>query len=179
MAARIVRTVVTADQDDFTTFASARWPALVRSGVVLGCSFEEAHDLAQTTLLRCFAAWRKVQAADDRDAYVYRVLLNCHRDSRRRRWWGERPTDAPPVPEPGADASERIADLDAVRRALADLSLDHRRVVVLRHLAQLSEQQTADVLGIAPGTVKSRLSRALAQLATNDHLQDLREGPPS
>lgn len=168
---------MTSDQDDFTAFASARWPALVRSGVVLGCNLEEAHDLAQTTLLRCYTGWRRVRAADDRDAYVYRILLNCHRDSRRRRWWGERPMDSPPEPEPGADGTERIARVDAVRRALADLSLDHRQVVVLRHLAQLSEQRTADLLGIAPGTVKSRLSRALAQLATNDHLQDLREGP--
>ena len=168
---------MTADHDDFEAFASARWPALVRSGVVLGCSLEEAHDLAQTTLLRCFTGWRRIRAADDRDAYVYRILLNCHRDSRRRRWWGEQPTETPPEPEATPDSGARLASVDAVRRALADLPLIHRQVVVLRHLAQLSEQQTADLLGVAPGTVKSRLSRALAQLATNDHLQDLREGP--
>ncbi|MEJ7795383.1 MAG: SigE family RNA polymerase sigma factor [Nocardioides sp.] len=168
---------MTADHDDFESFASARWPVLVRSGVILGCSLDEAHDLAQTTLLRCFTGWRRVREADDRDAYVYRVLLNCHRDSRRRRWWGEQPTETPPEPEAAPDNGARVASVDAVRRALADLPLIQRQVVVLRHLAQLSEQQTADLLGVAPGTVKSRLSRALAQLATNDHLQDLREGP--
>ena len=59
------------DQDgDFSDYASARWGRLVRSAVFLGCNLEEAHDLVQTTLLRCYIAWRKVEKAHDRDAYV-------------------------------------------------------------------------------------------------------------
>jgi len=52
----------------------------------------------------------------------------------------------------------------------------NREVVVPRYYGNLSEHETAEVLGIAPGTVKSRLSRALAQLASNSHLSDLTEG---
>jgi RNA polymerase sigma-70 factor (sigma-E family) len=159
---------------DYSAFASARWSSLVRSAVFLGCSLDEAHDLAQTTLLRCYIGWRKVQRADDRDAYVYTILLNCHRDSRRRRWWGEQPTAEPPDLPTDADPADVVAVTDAVHRALADLSKVNREVVVLRFYAHLSEQQTAEVLGIAPGTVKSRVSRALAQLASNAHLT---EGP--
>lgn len=77
---------------DFSGYVSARWSTLVRSAVLLGCTVDEAHDLTQTTLLRCYTAWSKVCKADDRDAYVYWVLLNSYRDSRRRRWWGEQPT---------------------------------------------------------------------------------------
>jgi len=116
-----------------------------------------------------------VEKTDNRDAYVYRVLLNCHRDSRRRRWWGERPSDDPGE-RPTADSTEQIAIADAVERALGDLSQVNREVVVLRYYGQLGEQETADVLGIPPGTVKSRLSRALAQLAGNPHRTDLAEG---
>jgi RNA polymerase sigma-70 factor (sigma-E family) len=163
---------------DFSAYASARWGRLVRSAVFLGCSLDEAHDLVQATLLRCYTAWRKVQKADNRDAYVYRILLNCHRDSRRRRWWGERPTDTPPDWATGVDPADAVAVTDAVHRALGDLSTVNREVVVLRYYAHLSEQQTADVLGIAAGTVKSRLSRALTQLAANAHLADLAEGTP-
>lgn len=65
---------------------------------------------------------------------------------------------------------------DAVHRALRELSPSHREVVVLRFYAQMSEAQTAQFLGIAPGTVKSRHARALARLATNRHLADLSEG---
>lgn len=165
------------DDGYFSAYAAARWGDLVRSAVVLGCTVEDAHDLAQTTLVRCYLSWGKVSKADDRDAYVYRILLNCHRDSRRRRWWGERPTSVLPerhVP----DSTPQVDVTDAIRRALSDLSHEHREVVVLRHLAQLSEQQTADILRVAPGTVKSRLSRALAQLAGNSHIADLAEGRP-
>lgn len=166
--------------DDFSAYAAARWATLVRSSVFLGCTLEEAHDLVQTTLLRCYTAWRRVQRADDRDAYVYRILLNCHRDSRRRRWWGERPTDIlPDRPSSGHHATDAVEVADAVHRALADLSKGNREVVVLRYYAHLSEQQTAQILNIAPGTVKSRLSRALAQLATNTHLADFAEGAQS
>lgn len=156
--------------EEFTAFAAARWGDFVRAGVVLGCRLEDAQDLAQTTLLRCHTAWSRVQRAEDRDAYVYRILLNCHRDSRRRRWSGEQPSDD--VPEQAhPDGTAEIDASDAVRRALGDLPTPQREVVVLRHLAGLSEARTAEVLGIAPGTVKSRLSRALAALATNPHLQ--------
>ena len=167
------------DQDgDFSDYASARWGTLVRSAVFLGCNLEEAHDLVQTTLLRCYIAWRKVEKAHDRDAYVYRILLNCHRDSRRRRWWGEQPTGTLPERSSDSSATDQAHVADAVDRALADLSQVNREVVVLRYFADLSEQQTAVALGIATGTVKSRLSRAMAQLATNPHLSDHAEGPP-
>ena len=165
------------EQDqDFSEFASARWGTLVRSAVFLGCTLEEAHDLVQTTLLRCYTAWSKVKKADNRDAYGYRTLLNCHRDSRRRRWWGEQPTATIPDHPSGVEMSEAVAVTDAVHRALSDLSKANREVVVLRYYAHLSEQQTAEVLDIAPGTVKSRLTRALAQLSTSVHLADLSEG---
>lgn len=162
---------------DFSAYASARWGTLVRSAVFLGCTVDEAQDLAQTTLLRCYTSWRRVQKADDPDAYIYKILLNCHRDSRRRRWWGERPSDALPERPTGVDDTSAVDIADAVDRALGELSKVNRQVVVLRYYAHLSEHQTAQVLGIAPGTVKSRLSRALAQLAASSHLKDLTEGP--
>lgn len=163
---------------EFSAYAGARWGALVRSAIVLGCTLDEAHDLVQATLVRCYTAWSKVRRADDRDAYVYRMLLNCHRDSRRRRWWGERPTDV--LPDQGVpDSTTQVDVTDAVHRALRELSKGHREVVVLRYYANLTEQQAAQVLGIAAGTVKSRLSRALAQLSSSPHLFDLPEGRSS
>jgi RNA polymerase sigma-70 factor (sigma-E family) len=159
---------------EFATYAENAWPSLVRSAVFLGCRLPEAEDLAQTTLARCYAAWAKVRAADNRDAYVYRVLVNSLRDSRRRRWWGERPTED--LPEGRATGrSDEMADVDtadAIHRALAGLSKVNRDVVVLRYFAQLNEQQTAQALGVPAGTVKSRLSRALRQLASDRHLAD-------
>lgn len=89
-------------REDFSAYVSARWTTLVRSAVFLGCGLEEAQDLVQTTLMKSYVAWAKVSRAEDRDGYVYRVLLNALRDSRRRRW-GERPTaDLPESHSPDA-----------------------------------------------------------------------------
>ncbi|MDN4174123.1 SigE family RNA polymerase sigma factor [Nocardioides sp. SOB77] len=167
---------MTDDDDDFTAFVAARWRTLVRAGLLLGCDLAEAEDLAQTTLVKCYLAWPRVAAADDRDAYVYRVLVNAHRQRRRRRWHGERPTEVLPD-VPVADHGTAAGEADAVARALADLSADHREVVLLRFYLQLGETQIAEVLGVRPGTVKSRLSRALRRLSTNAHLTPL--GPAS
>lgn len=55
---------------DFSSYATARWATLVRSAVLLGCTIEDAHELVQVMLLRCYLKWRRVQRADDIDAYV-------------------------------------------------------------------------------------------------------------
>lgn len=165
--------------EDFTAYMTVRWPVLVRSAVLLGCTTQEAEDLVQTALSRCYVSWSRVTKADDRDAYVYRVLVNTHIDSRRRHWWKEQPT-AEPTEEPASeDATVAVDDLDVMERALAGLSEVNRSTVVLRFYSQLSEQQTAKALGIPVGTVKSRLSRALKQLSSNEHFADLPDGTTS
>ena len=160
--------------DDFSEYVAARWPTLVRSAVLLGCTHAEAEDLVQSALERCLLKWSRVRAADDRDAYVHRVLVNTFLSSRRRRWHGERPSAV--LPERGdADQTTGVDDADAVMRALDGLPSDQRTAVVLRYYAHLSEQQMATVLGVAAGTVKSRISRAVKALAKDPNLAELRE----
>jgi len=161
--------------DDCEGYVAWAWPSLVRSAVLLGCEVHEAEDLVQTMLIRCYRSWRKVRSAANPDAYVYRMLVNCHHDSHRRHWWAEQPT-APPPDRPGRDRTAEVDDADAVSRALQRLDRDQREVVVLRFYAQLSEQDTADALSIPVGTVKSRSSRALARLSKDTSLNDLTEG---
>ena len=165
---------------EYAAYVEQAWGTLVRAAVFLGALPHEAEDLAQTTLVRCYTGWDKVSSADNRDAYVYRMLLNCLRDSRRTRWWKDRAATGA-LEDAGrlladADNTDAVAVADAVHRALSCLSKPNRDVVVLRYFVQLTERQTADVLGVPAGTVKSRLSRSLAQLAANDHLLDLSGG---
>lgn len=161
------------EDDDFSQYVAARWPRLVRSAVLMGCTPVEAEDLTQATLERCLLKWSRVQRAQDRDAYVHRILINTFSASRRRRWTGEQPTEHLPDRHED-DETGRIDDADAMVRALRRLSADQRCVVVLRYYAHLSEHQTASALGIAPGTVKSRLSRALKTLGQDPSLIELR-----
>jgi RNA polymerase sigma factor (sigma-70 family) len=139
----------------------------------MGCSVPEAEDITQTALAQCYASWPAVTRASDTDAYVYRVLVNCLKKSRQRHWWRERPTEElPTASEP--DTAESTVLRQSLRAALGRLSAEHRTVLVLRFMADMSERQVADVLGIPAGTVKSRLSRALSAI----DVADLREETP-
>ncbi len=160
-------------RDDFSEYVAARWTSLVRSAVLLGCTHPEAEDLVQTVLERCLLKWGKVQAADDRDAYVHRVLINIFISGRRRRWTNEKPT-AMLREQAVIDHTASIDDTDAIMRALDRLPSDQRTAVVLRYYAHLSEQQMASALDVAAGTVKSRLSRAVKTLAQDPDLAELR-----
>jgi RNA polymerase sigma-70 factor (sigma-E family) len=157
---------------EYAAFVTERWSVLVRAAVFLGSAPHEAEDLVQATLLRCYRKWHLVRAADDRDGYVYRMLLNVLRSDRRTAWHRKR-SHSEIVDEPVADSTEATAIADAVHRALATLSKEQRDVVVLRYFVQLSESQTAQALGVPSGTVKSRLSRSLARLSANQHLADI------
>ncbi|GAA1666467.1 SigE family RNA polymerase sigma factor [Kribbella sp. NPDC056951] len=160
--------------DDFTEYVAARWQVLVRSAVLLGCSHPEAEDLVQTVLERCLVKWKRVSAVDDRDAYVHRMLVNSFLSARRRRWTGEKPSAALPE-HADQDRTAGVDDADLMTRALDRLPTDQRTAVVLRYYAHLTEQQMASVLGVAAGTVKSRLSRAVKALAQDPNLAELRE----
>ncbi|MEO6473319.1 MAG: SigE family RNA polymerase sigma factor [Aeromicrobium sp.] len=157
----------------YADFVRSRWRDLVRAAIFLGASPHEAEDLAQLTLVGCYANWQRVTDATNRDAYVYRMLLNQLRDSRRTRWWRSR-VDAEPEGRVD-DGSARVVMVDAVHRALDGLSKAHRDVVVLRYFVGLTGAQTATALGISVGTVKSRLSRSLASLADSQHLSEFSE----
>ncbi len=153
----------TTDDEDFSAFVAARWASLVRVGVYLGCSPAEAEDLVQTTLLGCYRAWPRVRRADRVDAYVHRSLVNALAKSRRRRWRDEVATSELPD-EPAPDETTYVDARTDLHRVLERLSADHRAVLVLRFVADLTVEQTADALNVPIGTVKSRVARALAAI---------------
>ncbi len=158
--------------DGFTSYMAARWPTLVRSLVTLGCEPHEAEDVAQAALLRCYASWERVCRADDLDAYVFRTVLNVWNKSRRRRWWNERPVEL--LPERLEPEGMDVADTRAtIEHALGGLSPEHRAVLTLRFVADLSEQQTATVLRVPVGTVKSRTARAIEQMQRSHAREEL------
>ena len=158
--------------EDFSAYVDARRARLVRSAVLLGCSYQEAEDVTQTALIHCYRSWDRVTKASDPDAYVYRVLVNSLRESRGRRWWGEH-ASSDLSDRPSADAAEATVVAATVRQALLRLRREDRVVLVLRFFADLSERQVAAALGIPPGTAKSRASRALTRLSSDSDLLDL------
>lgn len=148
--------------EGFEEFVAARYTALLRTAYLLTQDRDLAEDLVQTALAKSWLAWRRIRY-DDPAPYVYRVLVNTYTAWWRRRWNSEYPTEElPQVGEPAeAGAVEERTDL---ARALRRLPRRQRAVVVLRFYEDLTEAETARVLGCAIGTVKSQTSRALAKL---------------
>jgi RNA polymerase sigma-70 factor (sigma-E family) len=143
----------------FEEYVATRFVPLRRLAYLLTGDWAEAEDLVQGALVRCQPKWRSV-VADDPHPYVRRAVVNAASTWRRRRRLEIRVDDRAAVPDHSDATDERLVLLAALRR----LPVAQRQVLVLRFYERLSEGEIAATLGIAPGTVKSRLSRGLATL---------------
>ena len=155
------------DRADFAPFVTARSDALVRTAYLLTGSWQSAEDLLQVALAKSWRAWPRL--SDQPEAYVRKVLLNTYLSWRRRRWHDEQPVaELPdrPAPDDVSSAADRAVLWDALRR----LPPRQRAVVVLRYFEDRSEAETAELLGVSIGTVKSQHSKALAALRVDPGL---------
>ena len=159
--------------DGFDRFMAERWPRVLRSAFLLTGDQHDAEDLAQAAFERACAAWGRVRHADNPDAYLQRVLVNCHRSRFRKRRVAEHPLAA--MPEGlrlVGDHAQTHSDRDALLAALNDLAPRQPAVIVLRYYEDLTEAQTADVLQCSTGTVKSQTAKALARLREHGQIMD-------
>jgi RNA polymerase sigma-70 factor (sigma-E family) len=154
---------VTSDDDQFRAYVQAQRGSLLRTAMFLAAGDGwAAEDLVQTALTRLYVAWPRVRA-ETVDAYARRCLLNALIDHRRLAATS-REESRVELPETGVDDRRPIDMQSAVFRALAQLSPRMRAAVVLRHLLDLSVDETADALRCRTGTVKSQTARGLEQM---------------
>jgi RNA polymerase sigma-70 factor (sigma-E family) len=142
-----------------------RGDQLMRAAVALAGSRADGEDLLQAALERLLRSKHRVEG--DLEGYLRRILYNLAADGWRRRATGERRLRLiRDTPSPAVDAGPAPAvDLrDALVRLLAQLPPRQRTVIVLRFWAQLSEAETAAMLGCSEGAIKSAASRGLARL---------------
>ncbi|MCX5525132.1 SigE family RNA polymerase sigma factor [Streptomyces bobili] len=157
----------------FTSYVSARQPVLLRTARSLTANPSDAEDLLQTALAKTYVAWERIEDHRALDGYVRRALLNTRTSQWRKRKVDEFACEELPEPEPQPghdDPAERQALRDAMWRAIMKLPARQRAMVVLRYYEDLSEAQTAEVLGVSVGTVKSAVSRALGKLRDDPEL---------
>jgi RNA polymerase sigma-70 factor (sigma-E family) len=144
---------------EFDDFVRGRHTALLRFAHVLTGDPHRAADLVQDALERTGLAWRRLQRRDNPEAHVRRCIVNVYLNGVRR---VRRETlTADPPERANDDAEPRDEQLWAILRTLPPRQ---RAVLVLRFYLDLSEVDTAQVLGCTVGTVKSTSSRALAKL---------------
>jgi RNA polymerase sigma-70 factor (sigma-E family) len=152
-------------------FLAERGQPLLRVAALLGGGPEAGEDLLQAALERLLQRWRNFEG--DPEGYLRRTLYHLAADDwrRQRRWIARLPrlggTDRGIV----ADGSAQVDQRDELFRLLLQLTPGQRAAIVLRYWEDLSEAETAEVLGCSVGTVKSATSRGLARL------RELSNGP--
>ena len=153
-----------ARDEEFTDYLNARQPSLLRTAYLLTGNQHTAEDVLQTSLAKLYLSWDKVREANSMDAYVRRIMVNENNSLWRRNWKKrEFVQERMPEPVPHHDEYDEGADAE-LWRVVQTLPPKARAVVVLRYYEQLSESETADLLGISVGTVKSQCSRAISAL---------------
>lgn len=150
----------------------------------LGHSSSEAQDLVQEAMLRAYRGFLGLRGGDVK-SWLLTIVRNCHAtayvQARRRgtfelseqRDGVELQSMAAAEPDPERQAMKRD-DERTLERLLDRLSIEHREVLVLRELDEMSYREIAAVVGIPLGTVMSRLARARAEL--RDHWAEQKRG---
>jgi RNA polymerase sigma-70 factor (sigma-E family) len=149
--------------DSFEEFVVARGTALMRTAVLLCAgSRHDAEDVLQTALEKAYRHWRRIEG--DPEPYVRRIMVNLTISRARRRKIINEISMSEPPDHAGPSTVDGVALRDTLISELRALPPRQRAVLVLRYWEDLSEAETADLLGCSPGTVKSQASKGLAKL---------------
>jgi RNA polymerase sigma-70 factor (sigma-E family) len=150
-----------AEEAAFREYVANRMERLRRTAFLYCRDWHTADDLVSTTLVKLYQHWARAQQANSLDAYVFGILAHAWLDERRRPWrreWASADVFDHESQDPGVG---RDADVLAL---LMNLPRGRRACLVLRYYCDLSVEQTAEILGISPGTVKSQTARGLETL---------------
>jgi len=151
------------DLSAYVEFVSARSHALYRTAYVVVGDHQLAQDLLQEALVKVYVAWPRLRDVGNAEAYVRRSVVTTAISWSRRRSYHERPVD--PLPDlERDDGTERLVTHELLWEHVRTLPPRQRAALVLRYYEDLTEAQTAELMGCSVGTVKSQVSSALARL---------------
>jgi RNA polymerase sigma factor (sigma-70 family) len=135
---------------------------LVRLAFVVCGDPSTAEDAVADAVVKVWSHWRRGHVSNLR-AYLRRAVLNelighGRRQQRHRHW------DAMIAVDDAILPNDAIEDRELLWSGLRSLPVEQRVVIALRYLCDLSESDTADLLGVPIGTVKSRMARGMERL---------------
>ncbi|MFI1993848.1 SigE family RNA polymerase sigma factor [Actinoplanes sp. NPDC020271] len=145
----------------YVAFVAAGWSRYLWMASLLTGDRHQGEELLQDSLVNLWTRWKRVARDGDPHAYLRKMLVNGN-VSRWRRWRREEPMVE--TPERHDRRSTLVEPNESLQRAVRRLPRQQRAVIVLRFFEDLSEKDTASVLGCSVGTIKSTQSRALAEL---------------
>lgn len=149
---------------DFEAFFSVQRVPAVRLAYLLCGDVAAAEELSADAFTKMYAAWQRADHLQNPEAYLRRSLVNAVRSRARRRVLEHRELMRRTVRDREPSSAEQVADRQVLVLALSQLPLHQRAPIVLRFFEDLSERDTAAVLGKDIGTVKSSVSRGLTRL---------------
>jgi RNA polymerase sigma-70 factor (sigma-E family) len=162
------------EPDGFREFLAARQVHLLRAAWILTGDVHLAEDLLQTALVKVLPRWERLERDGSLEPYLRKTMINTATSWWRRKWHGELPSGQVPggtaqrvpgwEPAGGGAAFDAVDDRSVLGAALRALPTRQRAVVLLRYYLDMSEAETAAMLGCSQGTVKSQSSKALATL---------------
>ena len=152
------------DEAEFTEFAAVTVRRLRRTAYLMCGDWHRAEDAAQDALVKVYRRWNRIDRGEGLVGYAHKAVVTAVLDQARRPWRREHLDEPGDDLRAGPDLLQAVDDRSVVLEALAALAPGQRACVVLRHYADFSVEQTAEILGIAPGAVKSQTSRGLAHL---------------
>lgn len=178
----LVEGAAAGDREAFTALVERHQSRVLNLAMTLGVREADAEDVAQDVFIRVYRSIGRFRGEARFRTWLYQVTLNAVRSYRASRTArGEVEPTAPEredAPEPAANdpIDDRLADRQAIDRALGQLPAEWREAVTLRDVEGLSYREIADLTGAPIGTVESRIFRARQQLRVE--LAPLIEGRP-
>lgn len=170
--AELIRAALSGDSEAFGQLVRTHQERLYAAMLQVTRSTEEAEDVVQEAFVRAFLKLDSFHGNSQFFTWLYRIAFNNALSRRRRKQpsvsleqareaTGAEPVDHVDAPDAGLLREERVA---MIQRALDQLTLEHRAILVLREMEDQSYEAIADFLQISIGTVRSRLNRARTQL---------------
>jgi RNA polymerase sigma-70 factor (sigma-E family) len=161
-----------ADDREFHEFVARRLERWRRSAFLMCQDWHTADDLVSIAVGKIYRHWRDVRRADNPEAYAQKILTRTWLSERRRPWRREHVAES--LPEGPAVLPDQIGDLESFAGLLRALGPRQRAVLILRFYFDYSTEQTAEILRVTVGTVKSQTARGLHALRIDQ--QKLRGG---
>jgi RNA polymerase sigma-70 factor (sigma-E family) len=155
---------VVRDDAAFTEFVATRSVVLLRTAYLLTGDRHLAEDLLQTALVKAYPLWGGLREPRAAEAYVRTAMVRTLINWRQRRAWTRERVAAEPPDVGVAPAGDEIDTRVRLWPVVLTLPPRQRAVIVLRYYEDLTEPQTAAVLGCSTGAVKSHHARAMRSL---------------